>query len=57
MLNPGGFVPNIRCFLLLAGGVPRYRSAGAASEIVLGHVVVSSPQGNYGGVLQYNKGT
>jgi nucleoside phosphorylase len=50
--------PNIRYFLLvgIAGGVPRYGPAGAASEIVLGDVVVSYPRGNYGGVLQYDKG-
>jgi len=50
--------PNIKYFLLvgIAGGVPRYGSAGAASEIVLGDVVVSSPRGNHGGVLQYDKG-
>jgi nucleoside phosphorylase len=50
--------PNIRYFLLvgIAGGVPRYGPAGAASEIVLGDVVVSSPRGNHGGVLQYDKG-
>jgi hypothetical protein len=37
--------PNIRYFLLvsIAGGVPRYRLAGAVLEIVLGDVVVSSP--------------
>jgi nucleoside phosphorylase len=50
--------PNIRYFLLvgIAGGVPRYGPAGAVSEIVLGDVVVSSPRGNHGGVLQYDKG-
>jgi hypothetical protein len=50
--------PNIRYFLLvgITGGVPRYRPAGAASEIVLGDVVVSSPPGNHGGVVQYEKG-
>jgi nucleoside phosphorylase len=50
--------PNIRYFLLvgIAGGVPRYGPAGATSEIVLGDVVVSSPRGNHGGVLQYDKG-
>ncbi|KAL1598075.1 hypothetical protein SLS59_007085 [Nothophoma quercina] len=50
--------PNIKYFVLvgIAGGVPRYGSAGAASEIVLGDVVVSSPRGNHGGVLQYDKG-
>ncbi|KAF2829005.1 purine and uridine phosphorylase [Ophiobolus disseminans] len=50
--------PNIKYFLLvgIAGGVPRYGPAGAASEIVLGDVVVSSPRGNHGGVLQYDKG-
>ncbi|KAF2627577.1 purine and uridine phosphorylase [Macroventuria anomochaeta] len=50
--------PNIRYFLLvgIAGGVPHYGPAGAASEIVLGDVVVSSPRGNHGGVLQYDKG-
>ncbi|KAG9196831.1 hypothetical protein G6514_003944 [Epicoccum nigrum] len=50
--------PNIKYFVLagIAGGVPRYGPAGAASEIVLGDVVVSSPRGNHGGVLQYDKG-
>jgi nucleoside phosphorylase len=50
--------PDIRYFLLvgIAGGVPRYGPAGAVSEIVLGDVVVSSPRGNHGGVLQYDKG-
>jgi nucleoside phosphorylase len=50
--------PNIRYFLLvgIAGGVPRHGSTGALSEIVLGDVVVSSPRGNDGGVLQYDKG-
>ena len=50
--------PSIKYFLLvgIAGGVPRYRPASAVSEIVLGDVVVSSPQGNHGGVLQYDKG-
>ncbi|KAF2624912.1 purine and uridine phosphorylase, partial [Macroventuria anomochaeta] len=50
--------PNIRYFLLvgIAGGVPRYGPPGAASEIVLGDVVVSYPRGNHGGVLQYDKG-
>ncbi|KAF1345612.1 purine and uridine phosphorylase [Lizonia empirigonia] len=50
--------PNIRHFLLvgIAGGVPRYGPAGAVSEIVLGDVVVSSPRGNHGGVLQYDRG-
>jgi nucleoside phosphorylase len=50
--------PNIRYFILvgIAGGVPRYGPAGAVSEIVLGDVVVSSPRGNHGGVLQYDKG-
>jgi nucleoside phosphorylase len=50
--------PKIRYFLLvgIAGGVPRYRPASAASEIVLGDVVVSSLRGNHGGVLQYDKG-
>lgn len=50
--------PNIKYFLLvgIAGGVPRYGPAGAASEIVLGDVIVSSPRGNHGGVLQYDKG-
>jgi hypothetical protein len=50
--------PNIKYFLLvgIAGGVPRYGPAGAASEIVLGDVVVRSPQGNHGGVVQYDKG-
>jgi nucleoside phosphorylase len=50
--------PNIKYFLLvgIAGGVPRYRPASAVSEIVLGDVVVSSPRGNHGGVLQYDKG-
>jgi WD40 repeat protein len=45
--------PNIRYFLLvgIASGVPRYGLAGAALEIVLGDVVVSSPRGNHGGVL------
>ncbi|KAF2678090.1 purine and uridine phosphorylase [Lentithecium fluviatile CBS 122367] len=50
--------PNIKYFVLvgIAGGVPSYGPTGAASEIVLGDVVVSSPQGNHGGVLQYDKG-
>jgi nucleoside phosphorylase len=50
--------PNIKYFLLvgIAGGVPRYGPAGAASEIVLGDVIVSYPRGNHGGVLQYDKG-
>lgn len=50
--------PNIRYFLLvgIAGSVPRYGPAGAVSEIVLGDVVISSPRGNHGGVLQYDKG-
>ncbi|KAF2789053.1 purine and uridine phosphorylase [Melanomma pulvis-pyrius CBS 109.77] len=50
--------PNIKYFLLvgIAGGVPRYGPAGEAHEIVLGDVVVSSPRGNHGGVLQYDKG-
>jgi nucleoside phosphorylase len=50
--------PNIKYFLLvgIAGGVPHYGPAGAASQIVLGDVVVSSPRGNHGGVLQYDKG-
>lgn len=50
--------PNIKYFLLvgIAGGVPRYGPAGAVSEVVLGDVVVSSPRGNHGGVLQYDKG-
>lgn len=50
--------PNIKYFLLvgIAGGVPRYGPAGAASEIVLGDVVVSSPRGNHGGVVQYDRG-
>ncbi|KAF1955655.1 hypothetical protein CC80DRAFT_549349 [Byssothecium circinans] len=50
--------PNIRYFLLvsIAGGVPYYRPAGAASEIMLRDVVVSSPRGNHGRVLQYDKG-
>ena len=50
--------PNIKYFLLvgIAGGVPRYGPAGAVSQIVLGDVVVSSPRGNHGGVVQYDKG-
>ncbi|PSN58709.1 purine and uridine phosphorylase [Corynespora cassiicola Philippines] len=50
--------PKIKYFLLvgIAGGVPRYGPAGAASEMVLGDVVVSSPRGNYGGVVQYDRG-
>jgi nucleoside phosphorylase len=50
--------PNIKYFVLvgIAGGVPRYGCTGASSEIVLGDVVVSSPRGNHGGVLQYDKG-
>jgi nucleoside phosphorylase len=50
--------PNIKYFLLvgIAGGVPRYRPAGAVSEILLGDVVISSPRGNHGGVMQYDKG-
>lgn len=50
--------PNIKYFFLvgIAGGVPCYGPAGKISQIVLGDVVVSSPRGNYGGVLQYDKG-
>ena len=50
--------PNIKYFVLvgIAGGVPRYGPAGAVSEIVLGDVVVSYPRGNYGGVVQYDRG-
>jgi hypothetical protein len=50
--------PNIRYFLLvgITSGVPRYKLAGTALEIVLRDVVVSSPQGNHSGVLQYDKG-
>jgi nucleoside phosphorylase len=50
--------PNIKYFLLIgiAGGVPRYGPASAGSEMVLGDVVVSSPRGNHGGVVQYNRG-
>jgi nucleoside phosphorylase len=50
--------PNIKYFVLvgIAGGVPRYGPAGATTEIVLGDVVISSPRGNHGGVLQYDKG-
>ncbi|KAK7178119.1 G-protein beta WD-40 repeats containing [Paraphaeosphaeria sporulosa] len=50
--------PNIKYFLLvgIAGGVPRYGPAGAASEIVLGDAVVSSPRGNHDGDLQYDRG-
>ncbi|KAH8723846.1 nucleoside phosphorylase domain-containing protein [Phaeosphaeriaceae sp. PMI808] len=50
--------PNIKYFVLvgIAGGVPRYGPTGAVTEIVLGDVVVSSPRGNHGGVLQYDKG-
>ncbi|ORY05710.1 nucleoside phosphorylase domain-containing protein [Clohesyomyces aquaticus] len=50
--------PNIKYFLVvgIAGGVPCYGPAGAASEIVLGDVVVSSPRGNHGGVVQYDRG-
>lgn len=50
--------PNIKYFLVvgIAGGVPRYGPAGAASEIVLGDVVISSPRGNHGGVVQYDRG-
>ncbi|KAF2791690.1 purine and uridine phosphorylase [Melanomma pulvis-pyrius CBS 109.77] len=50
--------PNIGYFLLvgIASGVPRYGPAGAVSEIVLGDVVVSSPRGYHGRVLQYDKG-
>ncbi|KAE8873266.1 hypothetical protein PTNB73_02417 [Pyrenophora teres f. teres] len=50
--------PNIKYFLLvgIAGGVPRYGPAGTVSDIVLGDVVVSSPRGNHGGVVQYDKG-
>jgi nucleoside phosphorylase len=46
--------PNIKYFVLvgIAGGVPSY----GPSQIVLGDVVVSSPRGNHGGVLQYDKG-
>jgi nucleoside phosphorylase len=50
--------PSIKYFLVvgIAGGVPHYGPAGATSEIVLGDVVVSSPRGNHGGVIQYDKG-
>jgi len=50
--------PTIKHFLLIGitSGVPRYGPAGAVSEIVLRDIVVSSLQGNYNGVLQYNKG-
>jgi nucleoside phosphorylase len=50
--------PNIWYFLVvgIAGGVPCYGPAGAASEIVLGDVVISSPRGNHGGVVQYDRG-
>ncbi|OAL56171.1 purine and uridine phosphorylase [Pyrenochaeta sp. DS3sAY3a] len=50
--------PNIKYFFLvgIAGGVPRYGPAGAHSEIALGDVVISSPRGNHGGVVQYDKG-
>ena len=50
--------PNIKYFLLvgIAGGVPKYGPAGATSQIVLGDVVISSPRGNYGGVIQYDRG-
>jgi nucleoside phosphorylase len=50
--------PNIKYFLVvgIAGGVPRYGPAGAASKMVLGDVVISSPRGNYGGVVQYDRG-
>jgi nucleoside phosphorylase len=50
--------PNIKYFLVvgIAGGVPQYRPASAASEIVLGNVVISSPRGNHSRVVQYNRG-
>ncbi|KAF2471639.1 purine and uridine phosphorylase [Lindgomyces ingoldianus] len=50
--------PNIRFFLVvgIGGGVPRYGVTGAASEIVLGDVVVSYPWGNSGGVIRYDSG-
>ncbi|KFA70622.1 hypothetical protein S40285_09276 [Stachybotrys chlorohalonatus IBT 40285] len=50
--------PSIKYFLLvgIAGGVPRYGPAGASTEIVFGDVIVSSPRGNHGGVIQYDKG-
>lgn len=50
--------PNIKYFVLvgIAGGVPRYGPAGATREIVLGDVVISSPRGNHGGVVQYDRG-
>jgi hypothetical protein len=50
--------PNIRYVLLvgIAGGVPHYVPAGATLEIMLRDVIVSSPQGNHGRVLQHDKG-
>lgn len=38
----------------IAGSVPRYGTASAAFEIVLGDAVISSPRGNHGGLPQYN---
>ncbi|KAF1817975.1 purine and uridine phosphorylase, partial [Dissoconium aciculare CBS 342.82] len=50
--------PNIKYFLVvgIAGGVPNYGPPGDTKQIVLGDVVISSPRGNHGGVLQYDKG-
>jgi nucleoside phosphorylase len=49
---------NIECFVVvgIGGGVPRYGSARAPSQIVLGDVVVSCPAGSYGGVVRYDFG-
>ncbi|KAF2200072.1 purine and uridine phosphorylase, partial [Delitschia confertaspora ATCC 74209] len=49
---------NIEYFMVvgIGDGVPSYGSSGARSQIVLGGVVVSSPKGSYGGVIQYDYG-
>ncbi|KAF2230817.1 hypothetical protein EV356DRAFT_508116 [Viridothelium virens] len=49
---------NLKCFLVvgIGGGVRSYGPYGAASQIVLGDVVVSVPKGNFGGVVQYDVG-
>ncbi|KAK6344679.1 hypothetical protein TWF718_006637 [Orbilia javanica] len=51
--------PRIKFWLLVgvAGGVPSTRTApGPDGEIRLGDVVVSTPKGEYGGVVQYDLG-
>lgn len=49
---------NIEYFLVvgIGGGVPTYGRADSKSQIVLGDVVVSYPQGSYGGVVRYDFG-